>query len=64
MALIVRNYDAAQTLIDSGAISKEAAEKLNKSAQDDKAKALIKGHEVAKPARFVTMAALTAQGMP
>ena len=43
MALIVRNYDAAQTLIDSGAtISKEAAEKLNKSAQDDKAKALIK----------------------
>ena len=43
MALIVRNYDAAQALIDSGAtISKEAAEKLTKSAQDDKAKALIK----------------------
>ncbi|QIL72435.1 hypothetical protein G7048_19980 [Diaphorobacter sp. HDW4B] len=43
MALIVRNYDAAQALIDSGAtISKEAAEKLNQSAQDDKAKALIK----------------------
>ncbi|MBF5006153.1 ankyrin repeat domain-containing protein [Diaphorobacter caeni] len=43
MALIVRNYDAAQALIDSGAtISKEAADKLSKGAQDDKAKALIK----------------------
>lgn len=43
MALIVRNYDAARTLVENGAtLSKEAADKLSKAAQDDQARALIK----------------------